>query len=1128
MRISKKIVITLSVVLLLIIINLCNNANAVVDGGNSLANATQITSATTKINLGASYFKFIPGETQVYTIKTSNAVKGSDEYFSSPDTFASLCDSSNNIITTGINGGSGYDYADWGCQDGGGDGENFLFTCSLTARQTYYIYIQDWNMSGSAPFNTCDLEITGGGLISPPTDIAITASSINATATGNDVTVGTLSSTDPDAGDTFTYSIQGGANAGSFNILGNVLRTNTVLAGGSYNLTIRSTDNAELYYDKEFTIIVNGKPTDIAITASSINATDTGNNATVGTLSSTDPNAGNTFTYSIQGGDGAGSFNISGAVLRTNAVLAAGSYNLTIRSTDNTGLYYDKAFTVIVNGAPTDIAITASSINATDTGSNTTVGTLSSTDPNAGNTFTYSIQGGAGAGSFNILGTVLRTNNSLAAGSYSLTIRSTDNTGLYYDKPFIISVVSLPTILSSTVAANNAYIDVTFNTPVRGAGDGTTLIDPAKFSANFLVNGGTATGVTISDIKKTDGETVETATAIDGTETTVRFFLTVTATPNGAETIEIRPANGISVYNVMGTAMTAVQTGGIKNLKDLKSPIIQRVERTSNNTSITVILSENCTNIDKANDGGFKVEETGTPAKTYVVSAISQGSDARHVILTVADISASYKKGVTVKYTAGGNGTIQDIAGNIMATDSTGKAINAWRKPSTNDSTSTTILSPTPTSSTTPSPTPTTTTGPVSVDNKVPVKATVVTKEVEGKKVTTVTIDNELDNEIKKSGNNATVIIDLTKIEDKSDVAIVQLNGQTLKEMENKEVVLEIKTESATYTLPASQINIDSVSDKLGKDVKLKDIVVDVKIAVPSQETAKIVEATAKNKNYTVVVKPIDFNITCKNGEKTIEVSKFNGYVERMLAVPEGVDPSKIATGIVLNKDGTFSHVPTTVTKDNNRHYAKINSLTNSTYSVIWNPRTFKDVEKHWAKDSVNDMGSRLVIEGVGGDNFAPDKNITRAEFASIVVKALGLMRPGTGKDTYTDVTKADWYYDAVSIASEYGIINGYGKGKFGPTDKITREQAAAMITRAAKITGLKSQLKEGEAENLLSVFKDTAGLSSWSTESLAACVKSGMISGKNSITLAPKDFTTRAEVAVIVKRLLQKSNLIN
>jgi hypothetical protein len=247
-----------------------------------------------------------------------------------------------------------------------------------------------------------------------------------------------------------------------------------------------------------------------------------------------------------------------------------------------------------------------------------------------------------------------------------------------------------------------------------------------------------------------------------------------------------------------------------------------------------------------------------------------------------------------------------------------------------------------------------------------------------------------------------------------------------------------------------------------------------------------------------------------------------------MLAVPEDVDPSKITTGIVLNKDGTFSHVPTTIIKDNNRYYAKIKSLTNSTYSVIWNSRTFKDVEEHWAKDFVNDMGSRLIIEGVGGDNFAPDKSITRAEFAAILVKALGLMRTGIGKDTFKDVEKTDWYYDAVSIASEYGIINGYGEGKFGPADEITREQAAAMITRAAKITGLISQLKEGEEADRLNVFKDAANLSSWSVESMAVCVETGIIYGKTSVTLAPKDFITRAEVATVVRRLLQKSNLID
>lgn len=987
-----------------------------------------------KESFGA-YFKFVPSETTVYTIKTSNEKIGASGNFY-PNTVGQIFDSSYHLITD-VNDGKGYDDID--LQNSGGDSYNFLFTCSLTAGRTYYLYVADLNMPHLPPFNTCDLEITGGGLLSPPTNIAISSSSINATDTGVNVTVGTLSSTDPDAGDTFTYSIRGGADAESFNISGNALRT--------------------------------------------------------------------------------------------NKVLAAGSYNLIIRSTDSVGLYYDKEFTIIVNGAPTDITITTSSISVIDTGINATVGTLSSTDLNEGNTFTYSIPGGADAESFNISGNILRTNSSLAAGIYSIIIRSTDNTGLYYDKTFIISVVGIPTIVSSTLASNNAYIDVTFSTPVRGAADGTTLIDPSKFSVNFLANGGTATGVIISDIKKTDGETVETATAIDGTETTVRFFLTVTDTPNGAETIEIRPADEISVYNVMGNAMAAEETGGIKNLKDQKPPVIERVEKTSN-TSITVILSEDCTNIDKDNDGGFTVEETGNPAITYAVSSIAQGSDARHVILTVANISASSKKGVKIKYTAGGNGTIQDIAGNIMATNDTGLTIAAWSIPSSQSSSSTSstsATSSTPVLTQTPAPTPSAATmGLVSVDGKVPLKATVVTKEVDGKKVTTVAIDYEPDNEIKEIGNNATIIIDLTKIEDKSDVVLVQLNGQMFKELEHKEVVLEIKTESATYTLPTSQINVDSISDKLGKDVDLKDIVVEVKIAVPSQETSKIVENTAKNNNYTIVVKPIDFNITCKNGEKTVEISKFNSYVERMLAVPEGVDPSKITTGIVLNKDGTFSHVPTAIIKDNNRYYAKIKSLTNSTYSVIWNPRTFKDVEKHWAKDFVNDMGSRLIIEGVGGDNFAPDKSITRAEFAAILVKALGLMRTGTGKDTYKDVEKTDWYYDAVSIASEYGIINGYGEGKFGPADEITREQAAAMITRAAKITGLISQLKEGEAADRLNVFKDAADLSSWSAESMAVCVETGIIYGKTSVTLAPKDFITRAEVATVVRRLLQKSNLID
>ena len=182
--------------------------------------------------------------------------------------------------------------------------------------------------------------------------------------------------------------------------------------------------------------------------------------------------------------------------------------------------------------------------------------------------------------------------------------------------------------------------------------------------------------------------------------------------------------------------------------------------------------------------------------------------------------------------------------------------------------------------------------------------------------------------------------------------------------------------------------------------------------------------------NYQVVVKPVDFEITCTSGSKTVSVSKFKGYVERTVAIPVGIDPSKVTTGIVLNSDGTFSHVPTTIVKIDGKYYAKINSLTNSTYSVIYNPIEFADVAKHWAKASINNMGSRLVISGVGENNFEPNRDITRAEFAAIMVRALGLA-PDAAKNTFSDVSASSWYSGYVGTAASYGIISGYDADTF-------------------------------------------------------------------------------------------------
>jgi len=275
------------------------------------------------------------------------------------------------------------------------------------------------------------------------------------------------------------------------------------------------------------------------------------------------------------------------------------------------------------------------------------------------------------------------------------------------------------------------------------------------------------------------------------------------------------------------------------------------------------------------------------------------------------------------------------------------------------------------------------------------------------------------------------------------------------------------------------------------------------------------------------VVNPIAFEITGSSGGKVVEISKFNAYVERMIAIPEGVDPSRITTGIVLNADGTFSHVPTAVVNIDGKYYAKISSLTNSTYSIIYNQKAFKDMASHWAKAAVADMASRLVISGVSQDRFEPDRDITRAEFAGIVARALGLMRTGTGKDVFGDVPKDAWYYDAVSIAHEYGLISGLTDKRFGPDDKISREQAMVIVSRAMAIAGLKADLSQDEADRLLEAFTDAGLSANYARNGIAASIQAGIVSGRNGNLLAPKDNLTRAEAAVIVRRLLQLSDLI-
>lgn len=397
--------------------------------------------------------------------------------------------------------------------------------------------------------------------------------------------------------------------------------------------------------------------------------------------------------------------------------------------------------------------------------------------------------------------------------------------------------------------------------------------------------------------------------------------------------------------------------------------------------------------------------------------------------------------------------------------------------------------------------------------------ATLKTDTIGGKNVTTVVLDTEKIIEgMKAKETSNTVVIPVL------DGDVNAVRGELTGAMEEKNALLEVKTEKASYTLPVREIKIDELAKELGEP-ELKDIKISVEIPDASQEDAEAIDREVRKEGMEVVIPPVSFRVNVIYGDTEVEVGRFSHYVSRMIAVPEGVNLSRITTGVVVNKDGTLSHVPTEVTSVDGKYRVRINSLTNSTYSVVSNPKEFADVADHWAKEAVNDMGSRLVISGYDRNTFKPEQDITRAEFTAIVVRALGLRNTSIVLP-FSDVRANDWYAEALRLGCEYNLIGGYEDGTFKPADNITREEAMTILNRAMALAGMNTDISRERVLELLNVYADSEDIAQWAEKPISLCIENGIVKGYEG-RLASKANITRAETAVMIRRLLQKANII-
>lgn len=185
---------------------------------------------------------------------------------------------------------------------------------------------------------------------------------------------------------------------------------------------------------------------------------------------------------------------------------------------------------------------------------------------------------------------------------------------------------------------------------------------------------------------------------------------------------------------------------------------------------------------------------------------------------------------------------------------------------------------------------------------------------------------------------------------------------------------------------------------------------------------------------------------------------------------------------------------------------------------------TFGDVKGSPNQAAIEALAAREIINGMGDNSFAPEKTMTRAEYATIIVKALGLTPKAN--DRFTDVPSGKWFAPYIGTANAYGIVNGVSDTAFNPEGTITRQEAALMTVRAAKLCGLDTTVSEAEQNDTLCDYMDYRQISSWAKEAMAYCYKYELLD-TSALNAEPKRDILRCEVAEMLYRMLQLANMI-
>ncbi|WP_165452215.1 lamin tail domain-containing protein [Paenibacillus thalictri] len=328
---------------------------------------------------------------------------------------------------------------------------------------------------------------------------------------------------------------------------------------------------------------------------------------------------------------------------------------------------------------------------------------------------------------------------------------------------------------------------------------------------------------------------------------------------------------------------------------------------------------------------------------------------------------------------------------------------------------------------------------------------------------------------------------------------------------------IAIYKNGVSFHLPLAALGLQAKAAELGVALDKMNIRIMIS-SVPDQQQEKTRNAASQS-DAVLLTDAFSFTVYAEAGGKMIEINDFGGYKVTRTLMLQGLAHTGTVTGTYVSPDGGLHFVPSTQREEaDGNTYVTMTNTHNSMYAAVSSTKTYDDIEEHWSQGVVEQLAALQVLNGLAKQTFSPDASITRAEFAAVLVNALGLSGIAPDEESaFQDVRADQWYASSVQTAAEKGFVMGYDGSTFKPDALVTREEMASMIVRAIRIAGHGGELSEAALS-----FSDKDRISEWARISVAEAVQAGIIEGMTEDTFVPADNATRAQAAAMVKRMMR------